>query len=266
MASGVSPSIVRRVNGERLTVLGWGRAILMQLAHPLIAAGVAEHSHFRSTPLGAVTRLRRTVVAMLALTFGDDAEADRAVRGILAIHDRVHGRLPAAVGGFPAGTPYSAHDPNLLLWVHATLLDSSLHTYKTLVAPLRPEDGDAYVREAADAVGRLGLDPERAPRTVAEVQAYLAAMLASDRIAVSPLARQVADAVLSPWLLFPANRIQRLLTIGALPPVIRGMYGYPWSSTRQRRLERVQRAIRLARATAPGFIARFAAARRRGSC
>ena len=130
------PPIVRRINGERLMVLGWGRAILMQLAHPLIAAGIGDHSDFRSGPVGTAQRLRRTVRAMLALTFGDEVHAARASRQILAIHDRVHGTLPTAVGPFPAGTRYSAHDPDLLLWVHSTLLDSMLLFYADLVAPL----------------------------------------------------------------------------------------------------------------------------------
>src|SRR5205085_12117466 len=121
---------------ERLILLGWSRAILLQLAHPLMAAAVARHSSFRSGPAAAAKRLHHTVRAMLDLTFGDDAARTRAVTAIRAIHDRVHGTLSRAVGPFPQGTPYSAHDPDLLLWVHVTLLDSVVLAYDTFVRPL----------------------------------------------------------------------------------------------------------------------------------
>src|SRR5687768_9666876 len=105
--------ISRRVNAERLVLLGWSRAILLQLAHPLVAAGVAEHSSFRAGSVAAAKRLHMTVRAMLALTFGTGRGRAAARDGILAIHRRVHGVLPAATGRFPAGTPYSAEDPDL---------------------------------------------------------------------------------------------------------------------------------------------------------
>ena len=115
--------LARRVNAERVLLLGWSRAVLLQLAHPLVAAGVAEHSTFRGGRLTAAKRLHQTVHAMLALTFGDDAQYAVAISKIRAIHRRVHGRLRAAVGPFPAGGPYSAEGPALLLWVQATLVE-----------------------------------------------------------------------------------------------------------------------------------------------
>src|SRR5918994_3653424 len=99
--------VSRRVNAERIVVLSWSRAILLQLAHPLVAAGVAEHSSFRHGRLTAARRLHQTIRAMLALTFGDDGARTHALEGIRGIHRRVHGRLHAAVGFFPAGAPYS---------------------------------------------------------------------------------------------------------------------------------------------------------------
>src|SRR5688500_1347692 len=105
------PLISRRVNAERIVVLSWSRAILLQLAHPLVAAGVAEHSSFRHGRLTAAKRLHQTIRAMLALTFGDDRARTRALEGIRGIHRRVHGQLSTAVGIFPEGAPYSAEDP-----------------------------------------------------------------------------------------------------------------------------------------------------------
>jgi uncharacterized protein (DUF2236 family) len=94
----------------------------MQVAHPVIAAGVSQHSEFGTSGSEAVARLRRTLRAMLALTFGDEAEAARAAATINAIHDRVHGEVVDGTPRYPAGTRYSAHDPELLLWVHATFV------------------------------------------------------------------------------------------------------------------------------------------------
>ena len=120
----VGLDVAHRVNAERVVLLGWGRAILLQLAHPLVAAGVHDHSSVRATPWAAATRLHTTVRAMLALTFGTDAERQHALYGIQQIHRRVRGHLPTAVGAWAAGTAYSAEDPALVLWVHLTLLES----------------------------------------------------------------------------------------------------------------------------------------------
>jgi uncharacterized protein (DUF2236 family) len=236
----------------------------MQMAHPLVAAGVHDHSSFRSGPLGTMVRLRRTIDAMLALTFGGEAEADEAARGILAIHDRVHGRLSSAVGPFRAGTPYSAHDPELLLWVHATLMDSILSAYEMLVTALNPNERDEYVAAAALGMARLGLPLERTPRTAAALHAFIETVIASGRLAVSRDSRDLAAAVLEPaggWMFLPFVRIQRLIAIGTLPRSIREMYGFPWAAARQRRLELAVTAIRRARASAPDVLVRWAAAR-----
>ncbi len=256
--------VVGRINGERITVLGWGRAILLQVAHPLVGAGVAAHSGFRDSPLGPVRRLQATVGAMLALTFGDDAEADRATRRILATHDRVSGRLEADTGPFPAGTPYSAHDPDLLLWVHATLLDSMLLLYERTVAPLTPADRDEYVAAAADGMQRVGVPMARAPRTASDLRAYLDGIVARGTLALTPATRAVADAVLSPqfgWIVAPLTHTQRLLTIGLLPPSVRELYGYPWDARRERRLHTVLAVLRRVRQHSPERVARWAASR-----
>src|SRR5216684_3904049 len=144
VADGVA--VAWRIHRERVLLAGWGRAILLQLAHPMVARGVAEHSGFTADRWGRVRRLHRTLHAMLALTFGPAEDAGAAAARINAIHDRVHGRLdhaaggepPAprtnatpvrvharldpAAGGEPAAAGNSAHDPPLLRWVHATLL------------------------------------------------------------------------------------------------------------------------------------------------
>ena len=137
------------IAGERLALLAWPRAILLQLAHPLVAAGVAEHSGFRSSPFAPFARLHATVGAMRQLTFGTDEEAEAVVRRILGIHDRVNGTLREAAGTHAGGTRYSAHDPALLLWVHATLLDSHVRILEEVLRPFTPDERDRYCRETA---------------------------------------------------------------------------------------------------------------------
>src|ERR671930_365555 len=90
-------SVIRRVSRELLLLLGGGRALLMQVAHPLVAAGVAEHSDYREKPW---RRLEQTMNAVWSLVFGTRAEADRTSARVRSLHSTVHGRLPAAAGPF----------------------------------------------------------------------------------------------------------------------------------------------------------------------
>lgn len=254
-----------RVNGERLTVLGWSRAILLQLAHPLIAAGVFEHSGFRTSPLAAVRRLHQTTQAMLAITFGDQRRHGAAIDGIRRIHTRVNGALREAVGPFPAGTPYSAEDPALLLWVHVTLIESVLVTYEQLVGPLSRRDLDDYCAAAAPSSIELGMRDSDAPRTWDALQERLRRTYDSGAIAVGPQARELADAILRaslPGPLAPARWVSELLTVGLLPARVRDGYGFSWDATRQRQLARLTATVRALRRITPAPLAVWADARR----
>ena len=260
--------IAERINAERLVLLGWSRAIALQMAHPLVAAGVADHSHFRAGPLEAATRLRETVRAMLALTFGDPIAHGHAIAGIRAIHTRVHGRLRHPTGTFEAGTPYSAEDPALVLWVHATLIESVVLVYERLIAPLAPAERDQYCAEAADVAKALGAREEDLPRSWAALEFYLAAELTSGRIEVGADARAIIDAVLFPplsWVSGPAAWINRLVTIGLLPDRIRAGYRYGWSDRRERQLRRVMAALRAVRHATPRALAYWRPARAAGA-
>jgi uncharacterized protein (DUF2236 family) len=261
---GASASQARRVNAERLALLGWTRAILMQIAHPLVAAGVFEHSGFRGSPLAAATRLHHTVKAMLALTFGDDASRDQAIAGILAIHRRVHGHLASAVGPFPAGTAYSAEDPALVLWVHATLLDSLPLFYELLVEPLTTAEHDAYCEEAAPVAVALGAREADVPRTRGAVQELLEATYRSGVIVVGPEALELSRAIMRPpaaTLVAPAAWLNELVTMGLLPEHIRTQYGFAWTPGRARALPVALRAIRVLRHGMPERVALWKQAR-----
>lgn len=118
-----SDSVLRRLAQESVALLGGGRSLLLQLAHPMVAAGVAEHSHFRADPL---RRLENTLLLMRTVIFGNREQAEQALRGFHSGHAHIAGRMPHTVGPFQAGTPYTGHDPELKLWVHATLIDTLL--------------------------------------------------------------------------------------------------------------------------------------------
>lgn len=260
-------TLAQRVNAERLVLLGWPRAILMQVAHPLIAAGVAQHSTFRDTTLAPVQRLHATVRAMLALTFGTEDERARAIAGIRAIHTRVHGHLHEPVGRFPAGTPYSADDPALLLWVHATLVDTSVMLYDTLVTPLSEDERDAYCAESAPIAIALGAGAHAVPRDWKEMRAYVGRVIASGDLAVGTDGHALARALLhSPAVRAtgPASWATRQLTIGWLPPTLRREYRLTWDARRERRAQRLVRLLHAVRPWTPAAIAHWRSSRTRG--
>jgi uncharacterized protein (DUF2236 family) len=257
-------TISRRVNAERIVVLGWPRAILLQFAHPLVAAGVADHSTFRRGPFTAVMRLHYTIRAMLALGFGDEQQRTAALEGIRTIHRRVNGSLREATGIFPAGTRYSAEDPELVLWVHATLLETIPLVYELVVRPLTAAERDAYVEEAAPVAIDLGARPAEVPRTWDDALAYLGRMYASGVIAVGRDARELAPRVLAPLggIAAPFGWMNRLLTTGLLPDNIRAMYGYDWSERHGRTFHRLVATMRAGRRIMPAPLALWPEARR----
>jgi uncharacterized protein (DUF2236 family) len=227
-------SISWRINRERVVVAGWGRAILLQLAHPSVAAGVDAHSAFRGSLMASLARLNATVRAMLSLTFGGTDEMIATAAGINTIHDRVRGRDGA-------GCPYSAHDPELLRWVHATLLESIPLVYDRLIARLTADERDQYCAEAAIMEPLLGMPHGWLPRTSRQLDDYIRDTHAGGTIVVTDASRALARAVLYPpqWQsVWPAFRPVQLLTIGTLPPSIREAYGFPWTPTDERALTR----------------------------
>ena len=258
-------AVAWRIHRERVLLAGWGRAILLQLAHPMVARGVAEHSGFATDRWGRVRRLHRTLHAMLALTFGPAEGAGAAAARINAIHDRVHGRLDHAAGAEPAGAPYSAHDPALLAWVHATLLDSFLGAYRLFVGPLDTVEADRYCLESSGIEARLGIPAGRLPRTESALRAYLEAMLASRVVEVTDTARALAREVLAPpapRLLRPALWLAALPAVGLLPPAIRAGYGLPWDARRARALTLVAAVTRVSLPLVPPPLRYWSLARR----
>ncbi len=217
-------SIAWRVNGEIVLALGWGRAILMQVAHPLVAQGVADHSHFASSTLAKMQRFKRTLDRMLFMTFGSPEEAWSAGQYIDNIHARIN--RPAGEDGQRG---YSARDPELLKWVHVTFVDSMLKTYELFVAPLTIQEKNDYVRQASLAGPLVGAPVGYFPADLAELEQYLKIMLEGDSLLVTSDSRRLAAYVLAglplPVLGLPLNWYSRLVVAGTLPARLVSAYG-----------------------------------------
>ncbi|MDQ2853290.1 MAG: DUF2236 domain-containing protein [Chloroflexota bacterium] len=230
-------SMAWRIDREVLVLAGGSCALLMQLAHPAVAAGVAEHSDFRRDPFA---RLRRTLTASYAVVFGSTTRAERAIRRMNAIHASVSGSVPET------GESYRALDPALLLWVHATLVDTALRVYDRFVAPLSVDEAERYHAEAREIALRLRIPEASLPRSLGELREEMARLIADGEVAVSPTARALAPAVLYPTR-FPPRPIwdlAHLVSLAVMPPAIRRGYGIRWSSGRERGVEVLAAASR----------------------
>ncbi|MBV2363295.1 oxygenase MpaB family protein [Streptomonospora nanhaiensis] len=218
-----------RVFGEAVLLGGAGTAVLLQIAHPSVAQGVADHSDFAHRPLD---RLRGTLVFVYTQMFGTPEEADRVARIVRAIHTRV------------TGPGYDARDPDLQVWVAATLYHCNLRLYEMVFGPLPEADRDDVYRRSAVFATSLGCPADRWPATRADFDAYWAGAVA--RLAVSDAARGTARTLFAPpnRALRPLTAAQRFLTAGLLPEDVRRQYGLEWDPARQRRFDRLVRLVR----------------------
>lgn len=208
--------VMRRIHRERVLLVGGGRALLMQIAHPKVAAGVAQHSEF---PDRALERLRRTLDLSLALVYGSEEAATGATDRIRRVHERVTGTA--------GGEPYHAEDPRLLLWVHATLIDSTLVVYERYVRPLRGDARHRYYEETKESAAMFGIPGDVLPPDLDAFRRYLDEMLSGDELRATPEGRRLARGVLRPPVplpLRPAAETVRLLTLALLPVRVRDLF------------------------------------------
>lgn len=225
----------------------------MQIAHPLVAAGVDQHSDFRRAPVG---RLVRTMDTTLAIVFGDRARAERALKRI----DRVHAPVR---GTADDGRAYRARDPRLMLWVQATLVLTSLRWYELVMGRLTPADREAYWDEGKLFAGKLGIPSAMFPRTVADLEKYEREMLATE-VVPDTTAMGVARDVIRPFAWLPARTYwpNDAITAGLLPESLRTFFDLPFGPA-ERRLQRATIvAIRAARPVLPRWITVVPQARR----
>lgn len=150
-----------RVHGDPSMLIGGLSALLLQTLHPLAMAGVAEHSNYREDPLA---RLSRTGSFVTGTTYGSTETAERLIKLVKGIHRRVRGTAPD-------GRPYSASDPDLVTWVHATEVANFLKAHQRFNPfPVRGDQADRYLHEMGVIAERLGA--ERIPRTRLALRAY----------------------------------------------------------------------------------------------
>ena len=227
-------SLVRRLGDSPVTpLLGGGASVLLQVAHPLVACGVVDHSSYERD---FWRRLVGTLRALYLITFGDKAEADRAAAIVRQVHARVHGTTTSRLGRFPAGTPYAATDPELMLWVHATLVYSSLAAYQLFVQPLSDTELERYHGEMSTIAELFGTPARVLPRSYREFREYFDSQLAGDTITVTPPAREVASVILATPLPPPLRVVvpaHRLATTRILPARLRREYNLHWTALHQ---------------------------------
>jgi uncharacterized protein (DUF2236 family) len=239
-------AVARRINRELFVALGSTAAVLLQIAHPLVAAGVDHHSDFRRDPFG---RFHRTANTSLDAVFGDTARARRALRRIDARHVAVRGTAED-------GRRYRAQDPELLLWVQATLVLTSLRWYELVAGRLPAADRQRYWDEGKVFARELGVADELFPRTIGDLERYERHMLAT-AVVPDATSRRVSEAVLHPFAALPraAYWPTDAITAGLLPPPLRASFGLRWGTAERLFFRFVVEALRHWRALAPRWLA-----------
>jgi uncharacterized protein (DUF2236 family) len=210
-------SMMRRINSEPALLLGARAALLMQLAHPLVAAAVAEHSRFRDDPMG---RLRATLRTISTIVFGTEEQARAAARRANALHATVGGRNHL-------GRAYSATDPDLLLWVYATLVHTAVGAYDQFVCRLTGDDRANFYEESKAVARLFGVPDDHIPVALDDLQEWMSDRVESHEVVVTPLARELAAPLLRPVPWVPNGVAGRLAFVLAslLPDELRAGYG-----------------------------------------
>jgi uncharacterized protein (DUF2236 family) len=250
-------SLTWRINREGALLLGGGRALLLQVAHPLVAAGVSQHSNYREDPFG---RLYRTLDTVTKIVFGSTEVSDEAAARLHRVHTRVKGEADD-------GTPYHANDPDLLMWVHATLVDTSVLIYETYIGALSPVEHDRYYEEMMLLGEKYGVPRDLQPQSWREFRVYFDDVVyGGQTLAVTDALRDVAKHSLDPKLPVPfvgrpAIEYLNLVTAALMPDWLRTELGMPWGPRRARLHTAQRRVIRRLIPVLPSLLRDFPMAR-----
>lgn len=222
-------SVIRRVHRERVLALAGPRSLLIMAAHPVAFEGFFAQTDALDDPY---TRLRRTAQVLGTITYRSRAEADAVTARVRAVHRSVRGELPQAAGRYPAGTPYAADDPELLLWILASLFDSCLLVHDRYVGNLTDDEREEYWRDYR-VIGKLfGLRPRDMPRDLAGFEDYMQRTLGGPDLHVTDRARELAvKIVLNPPVPVahrPLLELANFITVGLLPRRLRAAYELSW--------------------------------------
>jgi len=222
-------SMMWRINREAVLLGAGPAALLLQVAHPLIAEGVAHHSSFEQDPW---RRLHGTIRTTMDLVFGDGAAANRAVKRLNSVHAGVRGDVLDDEAR-RVSWAYRALDPGLLLWVQATLIVTSVAAYQRWVGPLSADELERFWQEARTVGVRLGIPLSLSPADWPALEAYWAGMLADDGpVHVTPTARRLAQLIVRPPFPFvpgPLVDLAALPGLALVPPRIRSEFDITWS-------------------------------------
>lgn len=231
-------SVTWRVGRELLLMGAGGRALVLQLANPVVAEGVEGNSNFKKR---MIQRARRTFVVMFAILFGDLDRALKAGERAHGLHRVVRGTISARTCPDRAGEVFFANDPENLRWVMATLLDSSVLIYEQVVGPLSLAEKDRYTDEYRRLGAAMGMPPELLPDRWADFQAYWDRMV-REELYVGETMKELCDILFNSPL--TAGRLDEILTLGMLPPSLVPAVDYPWDDRARRRHAAVMRSLR----------------------
>ncbi|SFI02574.1 oxygenase MpaB family protein [Bradyrhizobium sp. Gha] len=235
-------TVTWRIDREAVIFLGAGRALLLQLAHPWVAAAITEHSKTFADPIG---RFHRTFDIVFAMVFGSLDRAMLSSRQLHRRHAMIVGEIPETVGPFAAGSRYCANNIPSLRWVHATLVETALMAHDLVLPPFTAEERERYWIESRTFGALFGLTPNDLPADWSGFAAYTAAMTQSDTLTVSPAAREIAAQIFGgarPWLRPP--RWYRALTASLLPERLRAGFGFELDACDKRAADNALRWIK----------------------
>lgn len=245
-------SITWRVNRESALFLGAGRAALLQLAHPWVAAALADHSTVLYRP---IARFHNTFRVVFTMVFGTLEQALAAARYLHALHTRITGRLPEDVAGYRRGSRYEANEVAALRWVFSTLVESAVIAYEAVLPALAADEREQYYAEARVLAGLFGISPEVLPENWEAFAAYNRAMHDSSGLGVSRGAHAMARSLLAgagSWIHPPAW--YRALTAAWMPPRFREEFDLGFGESEGRSAERVMRLLPRIYPRLPGFV------------
>lgn len=258
-------SMVWSINREQMMFLAGGRAALLQEAHPFVAQGVQQHSLTRTDPQG---RFKRTFQNVYAMVFGDLDHALKAARRVHAIHERIRGHMTEAAGNYAEGSAYEANSEPALLWVHATLWESSIKVYELIFRPLSADAKERYYQETKLFAYMFGISDDVLPPTWPDFLAYNERMWSGDELGVASAARELAGFLFAPQNPMLARGLDwyRVMTAGLLPPRLREMYDFTYGARERALYEASIPMLRAAVRVMPRkfrFIPAYAKARER---
>ncbi|MGC1782540.1 MAG: oxygenase MpaB family protein [Acidobacteriaceae bacterium] len=232
-------SISWKINRESALFLGAGRASLLQLAHPWVAAALDQHSNLRSDPLA---RFHNTFRVVFTMIFGTVDQALSAARSLYQLHTRIQGELPASAGAFARGSHYQANEIDALRWVFATLVESAVVAYESVLPPIPSAEKESYFAESKTLAMLFGIPRSALAVNWAAFEAYNRAMWASDKLGVNELSREMAHRVLhgrGSWV--PVPGWYRALTAGWMPDRLRDDFALPYGLREQNAAARAVR-------------------------